>query len=62
MNFKHDYSTQSQEAKLRILAAYHAEMAVDVNKAKPGWTHEAAFHWEVAHDLIAQANLLEKMK
>lgn len=59
MSFEHDYSTQTQADKLRRLAAYHAAKATEINKANPGWTHEASFHWESAVDLIAAANRQE---
>lgn len=59
MAFEHDYSTQSQPQKLRLLAAYHAELATAINRDRPGWNHEAAFHWEAAVDMLGLANRLD---
>lgn len=58
----HEYSQQAPVSKLRMLAAYHAAVATEINKASPGWTYEASFHWETATDLIALANRLESLR
>jgi hypothetical protein len=55
---KYNFSAQSHSEKLKSLAAYHAAMATSLNKDKPGYTDEAAFHWEAATHLVGMANLL----
>ncbi len=53
-----NFSAQSHAEKLKSLAAYHAAMATAMNKDRPGYTDEAAFHWEAATHLVGMANLL----